>query len=57
MIDRRTMLRDSGGVALAAFALSAVASGTPAHAQDADAYTPMPDPATTPCRIRPIPAG
>ena len=57
MIDRRTLLRDSGAVALGAAALGAVASGDPALAQQALRTTPMPDPATTPVPDPPFPPG
>jgi len=58
MIDRRALLRDSGAVALGALALTAVAGGTPALAQDAvRSFTPMPDPATTPVPNPPFPHG
>jgi hypothetical protein len=57
MIDRRALVRDSGVVTLGALALGAVASGTPAIAQDGGAYTPMPDPATTPVPNPPYPDG
>ncbi len=62
MIDRRTILRGSGAVALGALALGAlalgaVAGGTPALAQDADQPTLLPDPATTPVPNPPFPHG
>ncbi|GAA2697390.1 hypothetical protein [Actinoplanes palleronii] len=57
MSDRRTLLRDSGAVALGALALGAFAQGSPALAHEAVRTAPMPDPAGTPVPNPPFPHG
>jgi hypothetical protein len=57
MMDRRSLLRDSGAVALGAVALSAVTAAAPALAHDTTGHTSMPDPAGTPLPNPPFPPG
>ena len=58
MIDRRSVLRNSGAAALGALALGTVAGGgTPALAQDATYPALLPDPATTTVPNPPLPHG
>jgi len=57
MIDRRTLLRNTGAASLAAVALTAVAGGT-AYADGGDGTGALlPDPATTPVPNPPFPHG
>jgi hypothetical protein len=56
MIDRRSLITNSGAAAFAALALGAVTSGTAEASTEWNRRGPLPDPATTPVPNPPFPA-
>jgi hypothetical protein len=56
MIDRRSLITNSGAAAFAALALGAVTSGTAEASTEGNRRGPLPDPATTPVPNPPFPA-